>query len=120
MLLWHPSERRSALRGGGGQSHGGPRDAGIWGLTTIDVEATLKAKLGVEFRRYVILGACNPALAYQALTQEAEIGLLLPCNVIVYEEENGGATVSAMNALAAMKVTSNPALEPIAQEAKPG
>jgi uncharacterized protein (DUF302 family) len=86
-------------------------------LTTIDVKTTMKAKLDVDFRRYVILGACNPALAHRALSEELEIGLLLPCNLIVYERDGGGATISAMNALAAMSFTGNPALEPIAQEA---
>jgi uncharacterized protein (DUF302 family) len=86
-------------------------------LTTIDVKTTMKAKLDVDFRRYVILGACNPALAHRALSEEQEIGLLLPCNLIVYERDGGGATISAMNALAAMSFTGNPALEPIAQEA---
>jgi uncharacterized protein (DUF302 family) len=86
-------------------------------LTTIDVKTTMKAKLDIDFRRYVILGACNPALAHRALSEELEIGLLLPCNLIVYERDGGGATISAMNALAAMSFTGNPALEPIAQEA---
>jgi uncharacterized protein (DUF302 family) len=86
-------------------------------LTTIDVKATMKAKLDVDFRRYVILGACNPALAHRALSEELEIGLLLPCNLIVYERDGGGSTISAMNAMAAMSFTGNPALEPIAQEA---
>jgi len=86
-------------------------------LTTIDVKATLRAKLDVDFRRYVILGACNPALAHRALSEELEIGLLLPCNLIVYERAQGASTVSAMNAMAAMSFTGNPALEPIAREA---
>jgi uncharacterized protein (DUF302 family) len=85
-------------------------------LTTIDVKATLKAKLDIDFRRYVILGACNPPLAHRALSEELDIGLLLPCNLIVYERDQGGSTVSAVNATAAMSFTSNPALEPIAQE----
>jgi len=85
-------------------------------LTTIDVQATLKAKLDVDFRRYVILGACNPPLALRALTAEVEIGLLLPCNVIVYERDGGGSTVSVMNASAAMQFTGNGALAPIAEE----
>ena len=86
-------------------------------LTTIDIKATLKAKIDADFRRYAILGACNPLLAHRALSEELEIGLLLPCNVIVYEREQGGSTISAINALAAMSVTGNPSLEPIAQEA---
>jgi uncharacterized protein (DUF302 family) len=86
-------------------------------LTTIDVKATLKAKLDIDFRRYVILGACNPPLAHRALSEELDIGLLLPCNLIVYERDQGGSTVSAVNAMAAMSFTGNPALEPIAQEA---
>jgi uncharacterized protein (DUF302 family) len=86
-------------------------------LTTIDVQATMKAKLGVEFRRYVILGACNPPLAHRALSLETEIGLLLPCNVIVYERDSGGSTISAMNAMEAMNFTGNESLKPIAEEA---
>jgi uncharacterized protein (DUF302 family) len=93
------------------------KNEGFGVLTTIDVKATMKAKLDADFRRYMILGACNPPLAHSALTAELELGLLLPCNVIVYERDDGGSTVSAMNALAAMSFTGNPALEPIAQEA---
>jgi uncharacterized protein (DUF302 family) len=93
------------------------KSEGFGVLTTIDVKATMKAKLGVDFRSYVILGACNPKLAHEALSNEIEIGLLLPCNVIAYERDGGGTTISAMNALAAMTVTGNPALEPIAREA---
>ena len=85
-------------------------------LTTIDVQATLKTKLEVDFRRYVILGACNPPLAYRALTAELEIGLLLPCNVIVYERDGGRSTVSVMNASAAMQFTGKDALGPVAEE----
>ena len=86
-------------------------------LTTIDVKATMKVKLNVDFRRYVILGACNPTLAHRALLEELEIGLLLPCNAIVYEREDGGATVSVIDAMAAMSFAGNPALETIATEA---
>jgi uncharacterized protein (DUF302 family) len=86
-------------------------------LTTIDVQATLKAKLGADFRRYMILGACNPPLAHRALSAETELGLLLPCNVIVYERDEGGSTISAMNAVEAMNFTGNPALKPVAEEA---
>ena len=93
------------------------KNEGFGVLTTIDVQATLKAKLGVDFRRYVILGACNPPLAHRALSSEIEVGLLLPCNVIVYERDEGGSTISAMNAMEAMNFTGNAALQPIAAEA---
>jgi uncharacterized protein (DUF302 family) len=73
-------------------------------LTTIDVQHTLKAKLNRDFRKYMILGACNPALADRALQAELEIGLLLPCNVIVYETDNGQSVVAAMAPLAALGV----------------
>ncbi len=93
------------------------KQEGFGVLTEIDVQATLKAKLNADFRKYTILGACNPPLAHQSLTHEIEIGLLLPCNVIVYEADGGGSVVSAMNALAAMEFTGNPALKPVAEQA---
>jgi len=86
-------------------------------LTEIDVKATLKKKLDVDFRPYVILGACNPPLAHRALTAEAEIGLLLPCNVIVYEDGDS-CVVSAADPHAMMEVADNDALRPIAAEAR--
>jgi len=87
-------------------------------LTTIDVRQTLKQKLDREFRKYVILGACNPPLADRALHAELEIGLLLPCNVIVYEREPGGSTVAAMAPLLALgMVGDNPPLLEVAREA---
>ncbi|MDL1894695.1 DUF302 domain-containing protein [Anaerolineae bacterium CFX7] len=86
-------------------------------LTTIDVQATLKQKLNAEFRRYVILGACNPPLAHRALNTDLDVGLLLPCNVIVYEE-NGGAVVSIVDPLSMLGVIANPALEQVANEAR--
>jgi len=86
-------------------------------LTKIDVQATLKEKLDAEFRRYVILGACNPSLAFQALNAEIEVGLLLPCNVIVYEQ-NGGSVVAIVDAISMLGVIDNPELGPIASEAK--
>lgn len=87
-------------------------------LTTIDVQQTLKQKLDRTFRRYVILGACNPPLADRALHAELEIGLLLPCNVIVYESGAGKSVVAAMAPIAALgMVGENPELERVAHEA---
>jgi uncharacterized protein (DUF302 family) len=87
-------------------------------LTTIDVQATLRTKLDREFRKYVILGACNPALADRALQAKLEIGLLLPCNVIVYESRPTETVVAAMAPLAALGVVGdNPALHAVAVEA---
>jgi uncharacterized protein (DUF302 family) len=86
-------------------------------LTTIDVQQTLKAKLDRDFRKYVILGACNPPLADRALHTELEVGLLLPCNVIVYETAPGKSVVAAMAPLAALGMIDNPELKGVAQEA---
>ena len=87
-------------------------------LTTIDVQATLKQKLDVDFRRYVILGACNPPLAHRALSTELEIGLLLPCNVIVYEADDGaGSVVSIVDPHTMLGTGINPSLAPVADEA---
>ena len=87
-------------------------------LTTIDVKATLKAKLDRDFRKYVILGACNPSLADRALHAELEVGLLLPCNVIVYETSPSSSVVAALAPLAALGVVGeNVALAQVAREA---
>jgi uncharacterized protein (DUF302 family) len=86
-------------------------------LTTIDVRQTLKQKLDRDFRRYVILGACNPALADRALHAELEIGLLLPCNVVVYERGPDLSTVAAMAPLPAMGLIGNPEVVSVAREA---
>jgi uncharacterized protein (DUF302 family) len=87
-------------------------------LTTIDVRQTLRAKLDREFRKYVILGACNPVLADRALHAELEIGLLLPCNVIVYEISAHETAVAAMAPLAALGIVGdNPELHAVAEEA---
>ncbi len=87
-------------------------------LTTIDVQQTLKTKLDRDFRKYVILGACNPPLADRALQAELEVGLLLPCNVIVYESVPGRTVVSAMAPLAALGIVAdNAALRDVAGEA---
>ncbi len=87
-------------------------------LTEIDVKETLKKKLGVDFRPYKILGACNPPLAHRALSLEPEVGLLLPCNVAVAEAPAGGVDVGLVDPLAMLGVVKNPALEPVAQEAR--
>lgn len=94
------------------------KNEGFGVLTTIDVKATLKQKLDADFRHYVILGACNPPLAHRALSTELEIGLLLPCNVIVYEDESGtGSVVSIVDPQAMLGTGINPALAPVADEA---
>lgn len=87
-------------------------------LTTIDVQQTLKAKLDRDFRKYIILGACNPPLADRALHAELEVGLLLPCNVIVYEDQPGTSVVAAMAPLAALGIVGdNRELANVAREA---
>ena len=87
-------------------------------LTEIDVKATLKQKLDVEFRPYVILGACNPPLSHRALEAERDIGLLLPCNVIVQETAGGKVEVSAVDPVASMKAIENPKLAAIAEQVR--
>jgi uncharacterized protein (DUF302 family) len=91
------------------------KEQGFGVLCEIDVQATMKEKLGVEGDKYVILGACNPPLAHRALTAEREIGLLLPCNVIVYESE-GGAKVSAIDPELMLGFVGNPELSDVAVE----
>ena len=86
-------------------------------LTSIDVKDTLKKKLGVDFKRYVILGACNPTFAHQSLQEEEELGLLLPCNVIVHEKE-GKTRVSIFDPMVMNKLIENPKIESIAQQVK--
>ncbi len=86
-------------------------------LTEIDVKDTLKKKLGVDFKKYKILGACNPAFAHKALSMETEIGLFMPCNVIVYENEKGQTVVTALDPLVALGRIQNEQLTPIAKEA---
>ena len=79
-------------------------------LTDIDVQATLKKKIDADIRKYRILGACNPPLAHKSITAEPLVGLLLPCNVVVMEAENGDIVVSAINPLEMFKVVDNPAV----------
>ena len=87
-------------------------------LTEIDVKATLKKKLGEDMRPYKILGACNPPLAHQAVSAVPEIGLLLPCNVLVRENEEGKVRVSFMDPGAVLGLVDNPDVEPLAAEVK--
>jgi uncharacterized protein (DUF302 family) len=92
------------------------KQEGFGVLTEIDVQATLKKKLDVDFRPYKILGACNPPFAHKALTAEPHIGLYLPCNVIVQDAGNGKTEVAAVDPLVAMSRVENPALEAVAKE----
>ena len=87
-------------------------------LTEIDVKETLKKKIGVDFYKYRILGACNPTFAYQALQAEDKIGLMLPCNVIVQEKEAGNVEVSAIDPVASMQAVENSALGNVANEVR--
>ena len=95
------------------------KSEGFGVLTQIDVQATLKEKIGADFRRYRILGACNPKLAYRALTTELEVGVMMPCNVIVYEGDDGKAVVTAIDPVATIAST-HPGLNVIAGEVKFG
>ncbi|MEX2605567.1 MAG: DUF302 domain-containing protein [Gracilimonas sp.] len=94
------------------------KEEGFGVLTEIDIKATLKKKLDVDFRNYRILGACNPPNAYKALQAESHIGLMLPCNVIVQEHENGKVEVSAVDPVASMQAITNDDLGEVAQNVR--
>lgn len=91
-------------------------DKGFGVLTTIDVKATMKKKLDVDFRPYTILGACNPTFAHQALLHEDKIGSMLPCNVVVQQKGDGEVEVSAVDPIASMMAIDNPKLGAVAKE----
>jgi len=100
------------------RTRGALKDQGFGVLTEIDVKQTMKAKLNVDFRPYIILGACNPPLAHRALSADLGIGLLLPCNVVVYDNGNNTSTVEVMDPEAALGlVGDNPAIAAVAREA---
>jgi len=92
------------------------KEEGFGVLTEIDVTETLKKKMDVDFRKYKILGACNPPFAYKALQAEDKIGTMLPCNVIVQESGEGEVEVAAIDPIASMQAIKNAALEPVAVE----
>ena len=93
------------------------KEEGFGVLTTIDVKSTMKEKIDADFRKYVILGACNPHLAHKALTTDLQLGLLLPCNAIVYEEGDG-SVVSMLNPGMMMQIANNDELNAVAAEAQ--
>ena len=92
------------------------KEEGFGVLTEIDVQSTLKKKLNVDFRKYVILGACNPPYAHRTLQADLDVGLLLPCNVIVYETDDKKAYVSALNPVSALEVIKSEDLRKLAKE----
>jgi uncharacterized protein (DUF302 family) len=94
------------------------KEEGFGVLTEIDVKGTMKKKIDLEFRKYVILGACNPQLASRALQAEPQIGLMLPCNVVVQERDGGGSIVSIIDPKAMFLFIENDALKPVAAEAE--
>ncbi len=94
------------------------KSEGFGVLTEIDVKSTLKQKLNVDFRRYKILGACNPPFAHEALKAELEVGVMMPCNVVVYETDDGHAMVLAVDPTTTMAAGSNPKLGELAKSVR--
>jgi uncharacterized protein (DUF302 family) len=91
------------------------KEEGFGVLTEIDVKDTLAKKLGAEFRRYRILGACNPGLAHQVLQADLDVGVMLPCNVVVYEGDDGRAVVTAVDPVQTAAAVTNPAVRAVAE-----
>ncbi len=96
------------------------KEQGFGVLTEINVTKTFKEKINADFRRYVILGACNPKFAHKALILETEIGLMMPCNVIVYEADDGKTVVAAIDPTSAMGAVGNEALKAVAADVRKG
>lgn len=94
------------------------KEEGFGVLTEIDIKSTLKEKLDVDYKKYHILGACNPPMAYEALKAEDHIGLMLPCNIIVQEHDNGDVEVSAVDPIASMQAIENEELQDVAEEVR--
>ena len=94
------------------------KEEGFGVLTEIDIQATMKSKLDADYRRYVILGACNPPLAHKALSADEREGVLLPCNVVLAEREDGGTTVHALDPKGLLALADLPGLEEMASDAQ--
>ena len=94
------------------------KEEGFGVLTEIDVKATLKKKLDLDFKKYKILGACNPPFAYKALQAEDKIGIMLPCNIVVEENSDGKVEVSAVDPIASMQAVKNESLGAVAEEVR--
>ena len=91
------------------------KDVGFGVITEIDMQAKLKEKLDIDFKKYVILGACNPGFAYEAIQIEEELGVLLPCNLVIIDQEDGSVQISAIDAKIMMSVVGNPKLDAVAE-----
>jgi uncharacterized protein (DUF302 family) len=94
------------------------KSEGFGVLTEIDIQRTLKEKIGVEFRRYKIFGACNPPLAHQALQADLEVGVMLPCNVVIYEDDDGRVVLQAIDPTKTMAAGGDPKLAELAETVK--
>lgn len=100
------------------QTEAALKEEGFGVISRIDIQEALKTKIGVDFRPYTILGACNPALAHEALKLEDKVGTMLPCNVVVQAREHGGSEVAAIDPVASMQAIENPRLVEAANEVR--